>query len=412
MFLSINLIEEANRCLNCKKPLCKIHCPISTDIPNIINLFKENKIEEAGDILFKNNPLSVFCSILCPHENQCTGHCIKGIKGTPVDFPAIEKEISSKYLSSLPLKKQNSTDNRVAIIGGGPAGITSAILLAKEGFKVTIFEAFSKLGGVLRYGIPEFRLSKSLIDTFETYLLNLGVKIKYNTLVGPTHTIQNLKDDGFNYIIISTGVWNPKPMGIKGETKGDVHYAINYLISPESYHLGDNVLVIGGGNVAMDAARTAKRMGSHVTVMYRRGEEDMPATKVEIAETKEDGVDFKFYLAPKEISDDLMTFLRTESFTDENGNRKLITLNDSDIAFPYTSIIVAVSQGPKKNIVLSENRVSTDKWGTVVVNDSFETSLENVFSCGDVVTGPKTVVAAVNDAKTVVANILKKSNLI
>ncbi|MEG1182254.1 NAD(P)-dependent oxidoreductase [Cetobacterium sp.] len=410
--MSINLIEEANRCLNCKKPLCKIHCPISTDIPNIINLFKENKIEEAGDILFKNNPLSVFCSILCPHENQCTGHCIKGIKGTPVDFPAIEKEISSKYLSNLPLQKQNSTDKRVAIIGGGPAGITSAILLAKEGFKVTIFEAFSKLGGVLRYGIPEFRLSKSLIDTFETYLLNLGVKIKYNTLVGPTHTIQNLKDDGFNYIIISTGVWNPKPMGIKGETKGDVHYAINYLISPESYHLGDNVLVIGGGNVAMDAARTAKRMGSHVTVMYRRGEEDMPATKVEIAETKEDGVDFKFYLAPKEISDDLMTFLRTESFTDENGNRKLITLNDSDIAFPYTSIIVAVSQGPKKNIVLSENRVSTDKWGTVVVNDSFETSLENVFSCGDVVTGPKTVVAAVNDAKTVVANILKKSNLI
>lgn len=410
--MSINLIEEANRCLNCKKPLCKIHCPISTDIPNIINLFKENKIEEAGDILFKNNPLSVFCSILCPHENQCTGHCIKGIKGTPINFPAIEKEISSKYLTNLPLKKQNSSDNRVAIIGGGPAGITAAILLAKEGFKVTIFEAFSKLGGVLRYGIPEFRLSKSLIDIFETYLLNLGVKIKYNTLVGPTHTIQNLKDDGFKYIIISTGVWNPKPMGIKGETKGDVHYAINYLISPDSYHLGDNVLVIGGGNVAMDAARTAKRMGSNVTVMYRRGEEDMPATKVEIAETKEDGVDFKFYLAPKEISDDLMTFLRTESFTDENGNRKLITLNDSDIAFPYTSIIVAVSQGPKKNIVLSENRVSTDKWGTVVVNDSFETSLENVFSCGDVVTGPKTVVAAVNDAKTVVANILKKSNLI
>lgn len=405
-------MEEANRCLNCKKPLCKIHCPISTDIPNIINLFKENKLEEAGDLLFKNNPLSIFCAILCPHENQCSGHCIKGIKGTPVDFPAIEKEISSKYLASLPLEKQEQKNDSIAIIGGGPAGITAAILLAKEGFKVTIFEAFSKLGGVLRYGIPKFRLSRELIDTFETYLLNLGIKIKYNTLVGPTHTIQNLKDDGFKYIIISTGVWNPKPMGIKGETKGDVHYAINYLISPESYHLGDNVLVIGGGNVAMDAARTAKRMGSNVTIMYRRGEEDMPATKVEIAETKEDGVDFKFYLAPKEILDDLMIFLRTESFTDENGNRKLITLNDSDVAFPYTSIIVAVSQGPKKNIVLSENRVSTDKWGTVVVDDTFETSLENVFSCGDVVTGPKTVVAAVNDAKIVVANILKKNNTI
>ncbi len=412
MFLNTNLMEEANRCLNCKKPLCKIHCPISTDIPNIINLFKENKLEEAGDLLFKNNPLSIFCAILCPHENQCSGHCIKGIKGTPVDFPAIEKEISSKYLASLPLEKQEQKNDSIAIIGGGPAGITAAILLAKEGFKVTIFEAFSKLGGVLRYGIPKFRLSRELIDTFETYLLNLGIKIKYNTLVGPTHTIQNLKDDGFKYIIISTGVWNPKPMGIKGETKGDVHYAINYLISPESYHLGDNVLVIGGGNVAMDAARTAKRMGSNVTIMYRRGEEDMPATKVEIAETKEDGVDFKFYLAPKEILDDLMIFLRTESFTDENGNRKLITLNDSDVAFPYTSIIVAVSQGPKKNIVLSENRVSTDKWGTVVVDDTFETSLENVFSCGDVVTGPKTVVAAVNDAKIVVANILKKNNTI
>ncbi|WP_297596012.1 NAD(P)-dependent oxidoreductase [uncultured Cetobacterium sp.] len=410
--MNTNLMEEANRCLNCKKPLCKIHCPISTDIPNIINLFKENKLEEAGDLLFKNNPLSIFCAILCPHENQCSGHCIKGIKGTPVDFPAIEKEISSKYLASLPLEKQEQKNDSIAIIGGGPAGITAAILLAKEGFKVTIFEAFSKLGGVLRYGIPKFRLSRELIDTFETYLLNLGIKIKYNTLVGPTHTIQNLKDDGFKYIIISTGVWNPKPMGIKGETKGDVHYAINYLISPESYHLGDNVLVIGGGNVAMDAARTAKRMGSNVTIMYRRGEEDMPATKVEIAETKEDGVDFKFYLAPKEILDDLMIFLRTESFTDENGNRKLITLNDSDVAFPYTSIIVAVSQGPKKNIVLSENRVSTDKWGTVVVDDTFETSLENVFSCGDVVTGPKTVVAAVNDAKIVVANILKKNNTI
>ena len=410
--MNTNLMEEANRCLNCKKPLCKIHCPISTDIPNIINLFKENKLEEAGDLLFKNNPLSIFCAILCPHENQCSGHCIKGIKGTPVDFPAIEKEISSKYLASLPLEKQEQKNDSIAIIGGGPAGITAAILLAKEGFKVTIFEAFSKLGGVLRYGIPKFRLSRELIDTFETYLLNLGIKIKYNTLVGPTHTIQNLKDDGFKYIIISTGVWNPKPMGIKGETKGDVHYAINYLISPESYHLGDNVLVIGGGNVAMDAARTAKRMGSNVTIMYRRGEEDMPATKVEVAETKEDGVDFKFYLAPKEILDDLMIFLRTESFTDENGNRKLITLNDSDVAFPYTSIIVAVSQGPKKNIVLSENRVSTDKWGTVVVDDTFETSLENVFSCGDVVTGPKTVVAAVNDAKIVVANILKKNNTI
>ncbi|MGL4652351.1 NAD(P)-dependent oxidoreductase [Cetobacterium sp.] len=410
--MNIDLIKEANRCLNCKRPLCKIHCPISTDIPHIINLFKENKISEAGEILFLNNPLSIFCSIVCPHEEQCKGHCIKGIKETPVEFPLIEKEISTKYLSTLPLDKKKSNNIDVAIIGGGPAGITAAILLAKEGFKVTIFEAFSKLGGVLRYGIPEFRLSRELTDTFEKYLLNLGVKIKYNTLVGPTHTIQNLKDDGFKYVIITTGVWNPKPMDIKGETKGDVHYAINYLVSPESYNLGDNVLVIGGGNVAMDAARVAKRLGSSVTVMYRRGEEDMPATKVEIAEAKEDGVEFKFYYAPKEILDDKMIFLRTESLTDESGRKKLITIEDSDIAIKYSSIIVAVSQGPKRNIVSSEDRISTEKWGTVVVADNFETTLENVFSCGDVVSGPKTVVAAVNDAKKMVNNILSKEGLI
>ncbi|MGL4789573.1 MAG: FAD-dependent oxidoreductase, partial [Cetobacterium sp.] len=238
------------------------------------------------------------------------------------------------------------------------------------------------------------------------------VKIKYNTLVGPIHTIQNLKDDGFKYVIITTGVWNPKPMDIKGETKGNVHYAINYLVSPESYSLGENVLVIGGGNVAMDAARVAKRLGSSVTVMYRRGEEDMPATKVEIAEAKEDGVEFKFYYAPKEILDDKMIFLRTESLTDESGRKKLITLDDSDIAVKYSSVIVAVSQGPKKNIVSSEDRISTEKWGTVVVSDNFETTLDNVFSCGDVVTGPKTVVAAVNDAKKMVNNILSKEGLI
>ncbi|MGL5088459.1 MAG: NAD(P)-dependent oxidoreductase [Cetobacterium sp.] len=410
--MKIDLINEAHRCLNCKKPLCKIHCPISTDIPHIINLFKDNKISEAGEVLFYNNPLSIFCSIVCPHEEQCKGHCIKGIKDTPVDFPLIEKEISSQYLLNLPTNKKEKNNINVAIIGGGPAGITSAILLAKEGFSVTIFEAFSKLGGVLRYGIPDFRLSRELVDTFEEYLLNLGVKIKYNTLVGPTHTIQNLKDDGFKYIIITTGVWNPKPMRIKGETKGDIHYAINYLVSPESYRLGKRVLVIGGGNVAMDAARVAKRFGSDVTIIYRRAEEDMPATKVEIAEAKEDGIDFKFYYSPKEILDDTMVFLRTESKIDEYGKRNLITLEDSDIAIPYNSIIVAVSQEPKKNIVLSEDRISTEKWGTVVVDNSFETTLTNVFSCGDVVTGPKTVVAAVNDTKNMVNNILKKEKLI
>ncbi|MGL5972078.1 MAG: NAD(P)-dependent oxidoreductase [Cetobacterium sp.] len=410
--MKIDLLNEANRCLNCKKPLCKIHCPISTDIPHVINLFKDNKISEAGEILFNNNPLSIFCAIVCPHEDQCRGNCIKGIKGEPVNFPLIEKEISSQYSSSLPIDKKNNNDIDVAIIGGGPAGITSAILLAKQGFNVTIFEALSRLGGVLRFGIPDFRLSREIMDTFENYLSDLGVNIKYNTLVGPTHTIQDLKNDGFKYIIVTTGVWNPKPMKIKGETRGNVHYAINYLVSPNSYKLGGNVLVIGGGNVAMDAARVAKRLGSNVTVMYRRGEEDMPATKVEILETKHDGVDFKFFYSPKEILNKTMIFTRTESIIDESGKKTLKNIDNSDIAIPYDSIIVAVSQGPKRNIISSEERISIEKWGTVVVTDNFETTLENVFSCGDVVSGPKTVVAAVNDAKIMVNNILKKERLI
>lgn len=410
--MSINLMNEANRCLNCKKPLCKIHCPISTDIPAVINLYKENKIFEAGKMLFNNNPLSLFCSIICPHEEQCKGHCIKGFKETPVEFPLIEKEVSTEFLSSLPLDKIDSNDINVAIIGGGPAGITAAIFLAKNGFKVTIFEAFPKLGGVLRYGIPEFRLPRSYMDTFEKYLLDLGVNIKSNTLFGQVQNIQDLKNDGYKYVIVTTGVWNPRPMGIPGETKGNVHYAINYLISPESYNLGEKVLVIGGGNVAMDAARVAKKFGSDVTVMYRRGESDMPATKVEISETKEERVNFNFYYSPKEILDKYMTFTRTESFTDDTGKRKLIELENSDINFEYDSIIVAVSQSPKKNIISSESRISVEKWGTIIVDDKFETTLENVYSCGDVVTGPKTVVAAVNDSKKLVNSILEKEGLI
>lgn len=402
------LMNEANRCLDCKKPLCKIHCPISTDIPNIIKLYKEDNLELAGEILFKNNPLSIFCSILCPHENQCTGHCIKGIKETPVAFPEIEYAISSKYLNSLPIDIEKSNNINVAIIGSGPAGITAAIFLAKAGFKVTIFEAFSKIGGVLKYGIPDFRFDKSLIDIFETYLINLGVIIKYNTLVGVHCNIKQLKEDGFKYIIISTGVWNPKSMNIKGETKGNVHFAINYLISPNSYRLGDDVLVIGGGNVAMDAARTAKRHAKNVSLIYRREEVDMPATKVEIEDAKKDGVAFKFNYLPQEITDDSIIFSQTESIYDENNKKKLVIVPDSLVSFPYSSIIVAVSQEPKKNIVLSEDRILLNSNGTILVNENFETSLENVFSCGDVVTGAKTIVAAANDAKNVVQSILNK----
>lgn len=397
------LISEANRCLNCKKPLCKIHCPISTDIPKIIELFKDEKYLEAGEKLFENNPLSIFCSILCPHEKQCTGNCIKGFKETPVDFPKIENFLSKRYLASLPLEKENFSNSKVAVIGGGVAGITSAIILAKKGFDVTIFEAFPRIGGVLRYGIPEFRLPRTLIDKFEEYLLNLGVKIKHNTLIGPVHSISNLKNDGFKYIIITTGVWNPKSINIPGETLGNVHYAINYLVSPKNYNLGNDVLVIGAGNVAMDAARTAKHLGAkNVTIVYRKTEEFMPAQKIEIDDAKKEGITFKLLLSPYKIEDSKMLFKKVSSNFE---------VTDSIIELPYSSVIIAASQMPKNNIVSREKEIKIEKWGTIIVKENFETTLENVFSCGDVVTGPKTIVSAVNDAKIVCSSIIEKEKM-
>lgn len=397
------LISEANRCLNCKKPLCKINCPISTDIPKIIELFKDEKYLEAGEKLFENNPLSIFCSILCPHEKQCTGNCIKGFKETPVDFPKIENFLSKRYLASLPLEKENFSNSKVAVIGGGVAGITSAIILAKKGFDVTIFEAFPRIGGVLRYGIPEFRLPRTLINKFEEYLLNLGVKIKHNTLIGPVHSISNLKNDGFKYIIITTGVWNPKSINIPGETLGNVHYAINYLVSPENYNLGNDVLVIGAGNVAMDAARTAKHLGAkNVTIVYRKTEEFMPAQKIEIADAKKEGVNFKLLLSPYKIEDSKMLFKKVSSNFE---------VTDSIVELSYSSVIIAASQMPKNNIVSREKEIKIEKWGTIVVKENFETTLENVFSCGDVVTGPKTIVSAVNDAKIVCSSIIEKEKM-
>lgn len=245
------LVIEANRCYMCKKPRCQIHCPITTAIPEVIELFKEGKIAKAGEVLFKNNPLSLVCAIVCPHEDQCSGNCIRGIKDEPVSFFEIEKHVSKYYLENIRFEKEKELDEMVAIVGGGPAGITIAFILAQKGYKVTIFDSHDKIGGVLRYGIPEFRLPKDIIDSYEERLIELGVKIRPNTLIGPVLTLDKLFDDGYKAIFIGTGVWNPKTLDIKGETLGNVHYAIDYLKSPDTYRLGDKVCVIGAGDVAM-----------------------------------------------------------------------------------------------------------------------------------------------------------------
>lgn len=399
-----NLKEEANRCFTCKVPKCKKYCPIDTPIPEIIQLFKENKIEEAGEKLFNNNPLSAICAIVCPHEDQCLGNCIRGIKDESIRFHEIEAFISSNYLKNIKLKQEDKLNERIAIIGSGPAGISLALILAKKGYKITIFEKRSHIGGVLRYGIPKFRLPVGILEDIENLLLDLNVKIRYNSLVGPVITIDKLFEDGYDAVFIGTGVWNPKPLNIKGETFGHVHYAIDYLKSPDSYRLGENVVVIGAGNVAMDAARTAKYYGAkNVTVVYRKDFEDMSATKAEINDAKEEGVNFELFKAPVEITDEGVIFIDTKKLDDER--KTMVNIEGSEKLIKADSIIIAISQSPKNNIVSNTKNLDTNKYGLLITDDKGHTTKEGVFASGDVVTGAKTVVEAVANAKNVANSI-------
>ena len=398
----ISLNKEASNCLLCKKPRCKNNCPINTPIPEIVELFKSDKIQEAGEILFNNNPLSVVCGIICPHEDQCLGNCIKGIKSEPVKFHEIESFISREYLKNAKFKQEESIDKRIAIIGSGPAGITVAFELARKGYKVTIFEKNSEIGGVLRYGIPEFRLSREILDNIERCLLELNVKIRYNTLVGPVITLDKLLEDSYDAVFIGTGVWNPKTLNIKGETLGHVHYAINYLKSPKSFNLGEKVIVVGAGNVAMDASRTAKKYGAkEVTVVYRKDFEDMTATKAEIAEAKEEGVKFELFKAPVKIVEEGIVFIDTQKVENEDGSKKLVNIEGSEKLMEADSVIIAVSQSPKNNIVSNTKNLQTNRHGLLVIDSIGHTTKEGLFACGDVVTGAKTVVEAVAQAKDV-----------
>jgi len=403
-----NAINESNRCLTCKNNArCSRGCPVSTAIPQVVELYRQGRLDEAGKVLFENNPLSLICSMVCPHEDNCMGNCILGIKGEPIDFPSIEREISSKYLKEGVFSQEGIQDGRIAIIGSGPSGITLAFILARKGYRVTIFEKHSKLGGVLRYGIPEFRLPKDILDTMEERLLELGVKIRYNDLIGPVNNVEKLLEDGYKAVFIGTGVWNPRPMGVKGETLGHVHYAINYLKSPESFRLGKRVAVIGAGNVAMDAARTAKRNGAEdVFILYRRGMEDMKATKTEIREAREDGVKFALNTAPVEVVDDGIIVNETMTVVDYDGREKLTVVDGSESLFHCDSVVVAVSQNPADNIVSrTKENIEVSRTGLVITDEAGHTTRKGIFASGDVVTGAKTVVEAVENTKKVAAAI-------
>ena len=400
------LLLEADRCLLCKNARCKANCPISTEIPEVVKLFKEGKIMEAGEILFNNNPLSAACAIVCPHEDQCKGNCIRGIKSEPVSFCEIEEYISREYLYKMKFDKVESRNERIAIIGAGPAGITLSIILARKGFKVTLFEVHEKIGGVLRYGIPEYRLKNSMIDRYEEILIELGVKIRPNTLIGPVITLDKLFFDGCKAVFIGTGVWNPKTLNIKGESLGNVHYAIDYLKSPQVYKLGKRVAVIGAGNVAMDAARVAKRSGAEeVYVLYRKGFENMTCTRAELEEAKEDGIKFELFKAPLELTEEGVKYIETRNEVDESGRVNTVNIEGTEGMFNCDSTIIAVSQSPRKNIVANTVGLETNKWGLLLTDEKGHTTREGVFASGDVVTGANTVVHAVAYAKVVAEEI-------
>lgn len=395
--MSRHIIEEAKRCLQCKKPRCVAGCPVGTEIPQMIQMLLDGKTSEAGEMLFCNNPLSVVCSLVCPHEKQCEGHCILNNKGNPIHISDIEHYISDYSLDMLPLKKTGEALGHIGIVGSGPAGITIAFKLAMKGYQITIFEAHDQIGGVLRYGIPEFRLPKSILDRLRDKLIELGVIIRPNTLIGPVLSLEDLFRDGFDAVFIGTGVWNPKKIGIKGESLGQVHYAIDYLKNPEVYRLGERLTIIGAGNVAMDVARTALRKGvKQVTIMFRRGEQEMPARSYEVEYAKIDGVQFEYYKAPIEITREGVIYREnrldeaTGVYKDEPGTETL---------FPGDSVIIAISQGPKANIVSNSKGIEVNQYGLVITDAFGRTTREGVFASGDVVTGAKTVVEAVRYSK-------------
>lgn len=394
-----HVLDKAKQCLQCKNPRCEQGCPINTPIKEMIRLLLEGDIHEAGKMVFENNPLSIVCSLVCPHERQCEGSCIKGIKSNPVKIGDIEHYISDYNLELLDLKPAEKQSGNIGIIGSGPAGITIALILALRGYSVTMFESREKIGGMLRYGIPEFRLSRNILDRIQRWLTDLGVVIRPNTLIGSKLTIDELLRDGFDALFIGTGVWQPKKLDIRGESLGHVHFAIDYLRNPDVYNLGKKVCVIGAGNVAMDVARTAVRKGAkEVTIMYRKGIEEMTATKHEIEYTKIDGVRFELYKAPLEIAAEGVTYIETEKIEDENGVR-FTTIKGSENIFQANSVMIAISQGPRDNITSTTTGIEVNPQGLAIVDENGMTTREGIFAAGDVVTGAKTVVNAVKYSK-------------
>ena len=385
-----NILTEASACLQCKNPRCRQACPIHTNIPEMIRKLRNHEVMDAAQMLFENNPLSIVCSLVCDHEKQCEGACVRGIKGDPVAISDIEQYISNSCFERIQLSMEPENGMRAAVIGAGPAGLTIAVALRQKGYKVTVFEVREKIGGIMRYGIPEYRLPRSILDRYYKKLKALGIQFRPNMAIGGAVSIQDLLDDGYSSVFIGTGAWKPRRLNIPGETFGNVQYAVNYLNNPDVYDLGENVAVIGAGNAAMDAARTAIRKGSRNVTVYVRSN-SATASDEEVEYAKIDGVQFVFNKAPVRITDEGVVLADTQK--DENG--KTVMIEGTENFVKVDTVLVAISQVPQTRLVTRDPDLQLNERGNLKIDDLGSTTMPGVFASGDVVTGAKTVVHAV-----------------
>ncbi|MBI5977139.1 NADPH-dependent glutamate synthase [Clostridium perfringens] len=421
-------IEEANRCLGCKNPKCVEGCPVSVNIPSFISFIKKGDFSASFEELSKYNALPAVCGRVCPQESQCEGKCVLGIKGEPLAIGQLERFIAdfARNNKLSPLKKSDKTLEKVAVIGSGPAGLTCAGELAKLGYRVTIFEALHESGGVLVYGIPEFRLPKKDVVKYEIEeIKKLGVKIENNVVVGKTVDIDELiENEGFKAVFIGSGAGLPKFMGIKGENANGVFSANEVLtrvnlmkaFKNESHtplNLGKKVAVVGGGNVAMDAARTSLRLGAETHIIYRRSEKELPARLEEIHHAKEEGVILDVLTNPTEILTDENGWVKGIKCIrmklgeeDSSGRRRPIEIENSEFIMEVDSVIMSLGTSPNPLISNATKGLKTNKRGCLLVDEeSLKTSLKGIYAGGDAVTGAATVILAMGAGKKAAKSI-------
>lgn len=417
--------EEAQRCLNCKHRPCMGGCPVNVKIPEFITLVTQGKFKEAYHKIKETNNLPAICGRVCPQETQCEKYCVRAKKGEPVGIGRLERFVADWYMENVENEKDKEVgiekkNKKVAVIGSGPAGLTCAGDLAKMGYEVTIFEAFHTPGGVLVYGIPEFRLPKALVQKEINTIKRLGVEIKTNMVIGKVLTVNELKQEGYKAIFIGTGAGLPSFMGIPGENLNGVYSANEFLTRinlmkaykfPETdtpVKIGKSVAVVGGGNVAMDAARSAKRLGAeNAYIVYRRSEAEMPARLEEVHHAKEEGIIFKLLTNPTQIigTEDGwvkgMECIEMElGEPDSSGRRRPVPKPGSEHILDVETVIIAIGQSPNPLIKATTPDLETHKWGGIIANEETgATSIDGVYAGGDAVTGAATVILAMGAGK-------------